>query len=121
MDSRSNSRSNIQLDFSVLVPLAQAGDSRAINTLLAGFEPMVRAFKYNGYYVRYLEQDDTELLALMAVHDAIGSFKNGNYNFFTSHVRFSIRRKLSLQVLKKKDRLECEQATLDDDTCTALD
>lgn len=23
--------------------------------------------------------------------------------------------------MKKKDRLECEQATLDDDTCTALD
>ena len=44
--------SNIQkLDFAVLVPQAQRGDSRAVNSLLLGFTPMVRAFKYNSYYV----------------------------------------------------------------------
>lgn len=32
-----------QLDFAVLVPLAQSGDSRAVNRLLLGFTPMVRA------------------------------------------------------------------------------
>lgn len=43
--------SNIQkLDFAVLVPQAQRGDSRAVNSLLLGFTPMVRAFKYNSYY-----------------------------------------------------------------------
>ena len=39
--------SNIQkLDFAVLVPQAQRGDSRAVNSLLLGFTPMVRAFMY---------------------------------------------------------------------------
>ena len=48
--------SNIQkLDFAVLVPQAQRGDSMAVNSLLLGFTPMVRAFKYNSYYVHYLE------------------------------------------------------------------
>ena len=75
--------SNIQkLDFAVLVPQAQRGDSRAVNSLLLGFTPMVRAFKYNSYYVHYLEQDDTEILALMAVNDAIKSFKQRNFHFF---------------------------------------
>ena len=75
--------SNIQkLDFAVLVPQAQRGDSRAVNSLLLGFTPMVRAFKYNSYYVHYLEQDDTEILALMAVNDAIKSFKQHNFRFF---------------------------------------
>lgn len=42
--------SNIQkLDFAVLVPQAQRGDSIAVNSLLLGFTPMVRAFKYNSY------------------------------------------------------------------------
>lgn len=45
--------SNIQkLDFAVLVPQAQRGDSMAVNSLLLGFTPMVRAFKYNSYYVQ---------------------------------------------------------------------
>lgn len=47
--------SNIQkLDFAVLVPQAQRGDSRAVNSLLLGFTPMVRAFKYNSYYVHII-------------------------------------------------------------------
>ena len=70
------------LIFAVLVPQAQRGDSRAVNSLLLGFTPMVRAFKYNSYYVHYLEQDDTEILALMAVNDAIKSFKQHNFRFF---------------------------------------
>lgn len=89
--------SNIQkLDFAVLVPQAQRGDSRAVNSLLLGFTPMVRAFKYNSYYVHYLEQDDTEILALMAVNDAIKSFK-------------------------KKNLFDAELATLDEEGCTSLD
>ena len=54
--------SNIQkLDFAVLVPQAQRGDSRAVNSLLLGFTPMVRAFKYNSYYVHYLAVSYTHL------------------------------------------------------------
>lgn len=91
--------SNIQkLDFAVLVPQAQRGDSRAVNSLLLGFTPMVRAFKYNSYYVHYLEQDDTEILALMAVNDAIKSFKQRNFHFFATHVKYTIRRQLNIQV-----------------------
>lgn len=78
--------SNIQkLDFAVLVPQAQRGDSRAVNSLLLGFTPMVRAFKYNSYYVHYLEQDDTEILALMAVNDAIKSFLSSTISTFLPH------------------------------------
>ena len=92
--------SNIQkLDFAVLVPQAQRGDSRAVNSLLLGFTPMVRAFKYNSYYVHYLEQDDTEILALMAVNDAIKSFKQRNFHFFATHVKYTIRRQLNIQRL----------------------
>ena len=80
--SQMEHESNIQkLDFAVLVPQAQRGDSMAVNSLLLGFTPMVRAFKYNSYYVHYLEQDDTEILALMAVNDAIKSFKQRNFHF----------------------------------------
>lgn len=120
--SQMDYRSNMQkLDFSVLVPRAQLGDSRAINSLLLGFTPMVRAFKYNSYYVHYLEQDDTEILALMAVNDAIKSFRQHNFNFFATHVKYTIRRQLNVQVQKKKSVLEAEQATLNDDGCTRLD
>lgn len=108
-------------DFAVLVPLAQAGDAASLNRLLLCFTPMIRAFKYNSYYVRYLEQDDTELLALIAVHDAIKSFRQTNFCLFTTHVKFTIRRRLGRQVEKKKSLLDCEQATLDDDTSGVLD
>ena len=114
--------SNIQkLDFAVLVPQAQRGDSRAVNSLLLGFTPMVRAFKYNSYYVHYLEQDDTEILALMAVNDAIKSFKQHNFHFFATHVKYTIRRQLNIQVQKKKNRFDAELATLDEEGCTSLD
>lgn len=114
--------SNIQkLDFAVLVPQAQRGDSRAVNSLLLGFTPMVRAFKYNSYYVHYLEQDDTEILALMAVNDAIKSFKQHNFRFFATHVKYTIRRQLNIQVQKKKDLFDAELATLDEEGCTSLD
>ena len=114
--------SNIQkLDFAVLVPQAQRGDSRAVNSLLLGFTPMVRAFKYNSYYVHYLEQDDTEILALMAVNDAIKSFKQHNFHFFATHVKYTIRRQLNIQVQKKKNLFDAELATLDEEGCTSLD
>ena len=114
--------SNIQkLDFAVLVPQAQRGDSMAVNSLLLGFTPMVRAFKYNSYYVHYLEQDDTEILALMAVNDAIKSFKQHNFRFFATHVKYTIRRQLNIQVQKKKDLFDAELATLDEEGCTSLD
>lgn len=114
--------SNIQkLDFAVLVPQAQRGDSIAVNSLLLGFTPMVRAFKYNSYYVHYLEQDDTEVLALMAVNDAIKSFKQHNFHFFATHVKYTIRRQLNIQVQKKKNRFDAELATLDEEGCTSLD
>lgn len=118
MNERSNTE---QLDFAVLVPLAQSGDSRAVNRLLLGFTPMVRAFKYNSYYVHFLEQEDTEIFALMAVNDAIMSFRHSNFHFFTSHVRFTIRRQLNLQVQKQKLRLDCEQATLNEERSLTLD
>ena len=112
--------SNIQkLDFAVLVPQAQRGDSRAVNSLLLGFTPMVRAFKYNSYYVHYLEQDDTEILALMAVNDAIKSFKQHNFHFFATHVKYTIRRQLNIQVQKKKNLFDAELATLDEEGCTS--
>lgn len=114
--------SNIQkLDFAVLVPQAQRGDSRAVNSLLLGFTPMVRAFKYNSYYVHYLEQDDTEILALMAVNDAIKSFKQHNFHFFATHVKYTIRRQPNIQVQKKKNLFDAELATLDEEGCTSLD
>ena len=98
--------SNIQkLDFAVLVPQAQRGDSRAVNSLLLGFTPMVRAFKYNSYYVHY----------------AIKSFKQRNFHFFATHVKYMIRRQLNIQVQKKKNLFDAELATLDEDGCTSLD
>ncbi|MUU06384.1 MAG: hypothetical protein EP149_00950 [Phascolarctobacterium sp.] len=83
----------------------------AVNSLLLGFTPMVRAFKYNSYYVHYLEQDDTEILALMAVNDAIKALSSA-ISTFATHVKYTIRRQLNIQVQKKKNLFDAELATL---------
>ncbi len=63
---------------------------------------------------------DTEILALMAVNDAIKSFKQRNFHFFATHVKYTIRRQLNIQV-QKKNLFDAELATLDEEGCTSLD